>query len=138
MIGRSSAKLKLKMRSRSAAQRENSFQSSSGAPSSRQTIGIGYGIAHVADELEAARRHVRVEEAVHHLAHVRPEAVGGLGREGRGDDPAQPAVLVALGREDRRPALREERGVLGAPASSASFAANWWKRRSRRSATESS
>ncbi len=35
--------LLLKMRSRSVAHRLKSFQSSSGAPSKRQMIGIGYG-----------------------------------------------------------------------------------------------
>ena len=111
MIGRSSCRLPLKMRSMSSAQRLNSFQSSFGAPSSSQMIGIGYGSQMSTAMSARAARCDGVDEAVDDLAHERAQAVGGPGREGRPDQAAQPGVLVALGRQDRRaPAGAAPRG----------------------------
>ena len=138
MTGRSSAKLKLKIRSRSDAHRENSFQSSSGAPSSRQMIGIGIGLADVGDELAATRRPATGSiKPFDDLAHVGPEPVGRLGvNAGATSRRSRACSSPSADRIDGRWRARNSTSVM--PANSARRLANLWKRRSRRSATESS
>ena len=90
------------MRSTSVAQRLNSFQSSFGAPSSSQMIGIGYGSQMSTATSARPVRGDGVDEPADDLAHERPQPVGGPRRERLADEPPQPRVLVALRRQDRR------------------------------------
>ncbi len=59
-------------------------------------------LTNVGDEFTRTPARERVDEPVDDLTHVRTQTVGRLGRERRGDQPAQPPVLVALRRQDGR------------------------------------
>ena len=71
----------------------------------------GIGLAHVGHELAAPSAGKRVDEPVDDLAHVGPQTVGRLGGERGGDQAAQPRVLIAFGREDRRSARLHRAGI---------------------------
>ena len=101
MRTRSFAMSLLKMRKMSVAQPENSFQSSAGAPSSSQMIGIGYGSHTSATSSQRPVGEQRLDEVADHPAHHRAQAVGRPRGEGGRHEPAQPLVLVALHGEDR-------------------------------------
>ena len=66
----------LKMRKMSVAQPENSFQSSAGAPSSSQMIGIGYGSHTSATSSQRPGRQQRLDELADHAPHHRSQAIG--------------------------------------------------------------
>ena len=79
IAGRSSARFWLKIRKISVAQCENRCQSSRGAPSSSQMIGIGYGSQTSATKSHSWRSSIAVEQLADHLGHERPEPAGGRG-----------------------------------------------------------
>ncbi len=66
------------MRKMSVAQFEKSFQSSFGAPSNSQMIGIGYGSHRSSTSSHRPVGDEPVDEAVDYVAHERPQAVGRL------------------------------------------------------------
>ena len=82
------------MRKMSVAQPENSFQSSGGAPSSSQMIGMGYGSQTSATSSHSPSPDDAVDQLAHHPLHGGAEAVGRRRREGRRHQPAQAGVAA--------------------------------------------
>ena len=101
MIGRSSCRLPLKIRSTSDAQRLNSCQSSFGAPSSSQMIGIGYGsqMSTAMSDRPVGATGSTSEFTTSRMNGRRRSA--SARRERLADEPAEAGVHVAFGRQDR-------------------------------------
>ena len=118
---------------RSVAQRLKSRQSSRGAPSSSQMIGISTPRRHRGRARPGPRRRSGRPARPGRL-HERGGAIGRLRGERRADQPAQPLVVVALGGQDRRPSATKRSSVTPCRSRAAALCHRW----SRRTATMSS